>query len=271
MPVRGATNLEGVTIRIVSLGDSFTEGLGDYWPGPEQLERGWADRVAQGLAIASGDQEVYYANLAIRGRKLRQIVQEQVDQALALDPRPTLMTFNGGGNDMLRWDFSLDAVMALTAHVVETCDREGVELLILTGGAPSRRLPSSARFMRISDEFTNAVKELVAGRERVTFVDNVHDTEFREDAYWTGDRLHLSPWGHQRIAARVLTAMGHPTPMPDTADAPRPATGVREEVEYWRSHVVPWIGRRLRGKSSGDGRQAKFPQWVRMTPDGPLL
>ena len=93
------------------------------------------------------------------------------------------MTFNGGGNDMLRWDFSLDAVMALTAHVVETCDREGVELLILTGGAPSRRLPSSARFMRISDEFTNAVKELVAeaNGKVMAFVSNQLDPLFESN------------------------------------------------------------------------------------------
>ncbi len=263
-----------MTIRIVSLGDSFTEGLGDYWPSSghtEPLERGWADRVAQEIARHHPDDEVYYANLAIRGRKLRQIVSEQLDQAFALSPRPTLITFNGGGNDMLRWDFSLEKVMELSAEVVRRCEEQGIELLILTGGAPSKRLPSSERFTRISDGFTEEVKRLVAGKDRVSFVDNVHDTEFREDAYWSADRLHLSPWGHARIAARVLTAMGYATPMPEVADAPSLDSGLAAELAYWRAHVVPWIGRRLRGKSSGDGRAPKFPQWVRMTSEGLAL
>lgn len=262
-----------MTIRIVSLGDSFTEGLGDYWPaqaGHDPLERGWADRVAQGLAAAHQREEVYYANLAIRGRKLRAIIDEQLDAALGLDPKPTIVTFNGGGNDMLRWGFDLDRVMELTAMVVERCASEGVQLVILTGGAPSRRLPSTERFARLSDAFTARVGELVAGREGVCFVDNVHDSEFREDPYWSHDRLHLGPLGHERIAARVLTAIGHPTPMPQVEDYQPPLTGLRAEAAYWRSYVLPWIGRRLRGKSSGDGRSAKFPSWVRMTPHGPL-
>ena len=43
---------------------------------------------------------IEYANLAIRGRLVWPIVEEQLEPALAL--KPTHLSFNGGGNDMLR-------------------------------------------------------------------------------------------------------------------------------------------------------------------------
>ena len=50
---------------IVSLGDSFTEGLEDDL-GPDGRHLGWADRVAAGMAVREGG--LRYANLAVRGR-----------------------------------------------------------------------------------------------------------------------------------------------------------------------------------------------------------
>ncbi|HEY3882863.1 MAG TPA: SGNH/GDSL hydrolase family protein, partial [Trebonia sp.] len=58
----------------VALGDSFTEGLND--PAPGGGFRGWADRLA-GL-LAAEYPGLRYANLAVRGKLLREIVAEQV-------------------------------------------------------------------------------------------------------------------------------------------------------------------------------------------------
>ena len=84
-------------VRYVAIGDSFTEGVGDE-PEPGVV-RGWADLVAQGWADATGG-SVEYANFAIRGKLARPIIAEQLEPALAL--KPTHLSFNGGGNDMLR-------------------------------------------------------------------------------------------------------------------------------------------------------------------------
>ena len=92
--------------RYVALGDSFTEGVGDPDPTRPNGLRGWADRVAEVLAQESDD--FGYANLAIRGRKLGRIVEEQVDAAVALEP--DLVTIHGGGNDVLRPRVDLDAL-----------------------------------------------------------------------------------------------------------------------------------------------------------------
>src|SRR3954462_13312771 len=65
----------GVFSRYLALGDSFTEGVGDaYRPSPNGL-RGWADRVA--VALAQTNPELHYANLAVRGRRMTEFLDEQ--------------------------------------------------------------------------------------------------------------------------------------------------------------------------------------------------
>ena len=83
--------------RYVAIGDSFTEGIGDPEERSPGGHRGWADRVAEVLAEQTED--FAYANLAIRGRLLQQILDEQVDAALEL--RPDLITISAGGNDII--------------------------------------------------------------------------------------------------------------------------------------------------------------------------
>ena len=94
--------------RYVAVGDSFTEGVGDPDPSRPNGLRGWADRVAEHLATL--DPDFRYANLAIRGRKLPAIIDEQLESELAL--RPDLVTIHGGGNDVLRPKVDLDALAA---------------------------------------------------------------------------------------------------------------------------------------------------------------
>ena len=90
--------------RFVALGDSFTEGVGDDDPTRPNGVRGWADRMAERLAAA--DAGFGYANLAIRGKKLRQIMAEQVDAAVEL--KPTLVSIYAGANDILRPRIDID-------------------------------------------------------------------------------------------------------------------------------------------------------------------
>lgn len=58
--------------------------------------RGWADRFAQRLARDNPPLE--YANLAVRGRRLAEVRDEQLDTALAM--RPDLVGFCAGMNDV---------------------------------------------------------------------------------------------------------------------------------------------------------------------------
>lgn len=248
-------------MRYVALGDSFTEGVGDPLPGGGV--RGWADLVAAGLAAAS-DAPVHYANLAIRGRLIQGIVEEQLPYALALDPAPTVMTFNGGGNDMLRSGWDAERVVELAMRVVESTEDAGISLVMLSGPDPTERLPRGRLFAERADTLMGVFEDLDDRYGHVTFVDNYRDPEMRRGAYWSPDRLHLNPLGHARVAARVLTALGVATPLPGE-DVPEPARpGVLGEARYVATYVLPWIARRLTGRSSGDGRGFKHPDWVEL-------
>ena len=244
-------------MRYVAVGDSFTEGVGDEPDGVNP--RGWADIVAAGLAAEHGS--VDYANLAIRGRLLAPIATEQIDAALSMDPLPTLLTFNGGGNDMLRRGSDLPGLIELTRTAVRRCRDAGIEVVLLAGADPSDGLPMRETIRARGEYLTTEVAAL-AQAEDITFVDMFHDSEIRRAVYWSDDRLHLNPIGHQRVAAHVLRALGvHTIPVPDRpteADKRR----IIENMRFVRSHLAPWAVRRLRGRSSGDNRCAKHPNWV---------
>jgi lysophospholipase L1-like esterase len=244
--------------RYVAIGDSFTEGLGDTLP--DGTERGWADLVAAGLAAGSAT-GVSYANMAIRGRLLEAIVTEQLDAALSLDPPPTLLSLNGGGNDMLRPGSDVTRLVALTERALTRCAEAGVRVLLLSGADPSARLPFGGMLRRRAELLTDAVAGFVT-RYDIVFVDMFHDQEIRRPGYWSADRLHLNANGHRRVAGLVLTALGHPTEAhvidPGVAESRR----VRTEARYYREHVLPWIQRRLKGESSGDARTGKYENWI---------
>src|SRR4051812_25507761 len=191
-------------MRYVAIGDSFTEGLGDGLA--DGSERGWADLVAAGLAAGEG-RPIGYANLAIRGRLLEPIVNDQLEAALALDPRPTLLSLNGGGNDMMRPGGDMARLATLTEHAIRRCAETGVRMLLLSGADPSARLPFGGVMRRRGEALTELVANL-RDRYDITFVDVFHDQEIRRAPYWSADRLHLNAAGHRRVAGLVLTALG---------------------------------------------------------------
>jgi lysophospholipase L1-like esterase len=247
-------------VRYVAIGDSFSEGVGDELP--DGRTRGWADLTAQGWANALGDR-IEYANLAIRGKLVWPIVEEQLEPALAL--KPTHLSFNGGGNDMLRPRADLVRVADAFERVLRRCDEDGVTLILLSGANPSAQLPLGRLIQRRGDELSRAVEARVEHRDDVVRALNWHDHELGSPPFWSEDRLHMSARGHHRVAARVLDALGHTPPpewwaLPDAG--PRSARG----WAYYREHVGPWVRRRMTGTSSGDGRQAKYGAWTPIDP-----
>src|SRR5437588_6279714 len=79
-----------------AVGDSFTEGMSDALP--DGTYRGWADLLAARLAARTPG--FRYANLAVRGKLIGQIVDEQTGPAAAMGA--DLVTLVGGLNDVLR-------------------------------------------------------------------------------------------------------------------------------------------------------------------------
>jgi lysophospholipase L1-like esterase len=245
-------------MRFVAIGDSFTEGLGDELP--DGSLRGWADLVAAGLAVAQAE-PVQYANLAIRGRLLEPIVTEQLERALSLSPPPTLITLNGGGNDMMRPGTDTARLIGLIERAIRRCLDAGVRLVVLSGADPSARLPFGGLIRRRAELLTAATAEL-ASRYGIELVDIFHDAEIRHAAYWSADRLHLNAAGHQRVAGLVLTGLGHTAAAHVADPGPTESRRVVAEARYYREHVLPWLHRRARGRSSGDERTGKYLDWM---------
>ena len=245
--------------RYVALGDSFTEGLADPDPQRPGEFRGWADRLAEHLAAAApGDLE--YANLAIRGRLLAQVLAEQVPVALAAEP--DLVSVVAGGNDLLRPGADPDRLVAELEDAVVRFRAAGADVLLATGVDP-RQTPIIRRTRGRVAVF-NASLWSVAVRHGAVVLDQWGAGWVQDWRMWDSDRIHLTPEGHRRTALAAATALGlrvdddWRTPLP-----PQPPRALRaalaEEAAWVRGFVAPWIGRRLRGRSSGDGRAAKRP------------
>jgi lysophospholipase L1-like esterase len=246
-------------IRYVAIGDSFSEGLGDD---EASTFPGWTGRLATALAGRS-DREVFYANLAIRGRLLDGVLEAQVPAALSLEPAPTLITLSAGGNNMLRPRFDVPGLLSRLAGAARLIRASGAQLVLVSPADPSDRLPMGKLVQGRGNAWAEALKTFSEERS-IPFVDVSRDSHLRDAVYWAPDRLHLNALGHQRVAdlaAHVVDRADAPAP-PELPVASRSA--LRSELRYYREFVGPWLRRRITGRSSGDGRAATHPDWTRV-------
>jgi lysophospholipase L1-like esterase len=246
----------------VAVGDSFTEGLDD--PLVDGTYRGWADLVATRLAVRRPD--LRYANLAVRGRLLDAVIEEQVP--LALEMAPDLVSFCAGGNDMLRPGFDLGRVHEKLDGVVGRFAAAGSHVVLFTAADVTTVLPGLLR-RRVSA--LNDVIRVVAATHAASLVELWHHDGFRDARMWSEDRLHLSSYGHQRVASLVLDALGEECD-PSWRAALPPLAPVRwwqarqSDVRWARQHLTPWLQRRLTGRSSGDTVRPKRPRLAPVYP-----
>ncbi|MER5205482.1 SGNH/GDSL hydrolase family protein [Streptomyces sp. NPDC002825] len=241
-----------------AIGDSFTEGVGD--PGPDGTYVGWADRFAVLLADQLPENDFRYANLAVRGRLLDQIVAEQVPRAKEL--APDLVTFCAGGNDIIRPGTDPDDVAERFERAVADLT-SAVGTVMVTTGFDTRGV-TLLKHLRGKIATYNGHVRAIADRYDCPVLDLWSLKSVQDRRAWDDDRLHLSPEGHTRVALRAAQVLGMPVPAdPDQPWPPVPPRGTlevrRDDIHWAREYLVPWIGRRLRGESSGDHVEAKRP------------
>lgn len=251
--------------RYVALGDSTTEGLEDTYP--DGAYRGWADRLAE--RIAADSPGLRYANLAIRGRKLPQIRAEQLEPALAMEP--DLASVLGGLNDILRREVDLAARAADLEAIVAALRERGATVIVMTYPDPTAIITvAAARISPRVRAFNEAVRA-IAERQGAVLVDLDRDAE-PHPAFWCADRLHANARGHEWIAATAASELGITVPdgdwnaeLPEHRLAPRPLR-VATDVAWMGRHLAPWVLRRVRGRSSGDGIDPKRPELTPVRP-----
>ena len=245
--------------RYVAIGDSSTEGLDD--PDGRGGYRGWANRLAERVAATQGS--LLYANLGIRGRRTRQILEEQLDRAAAM--RPDLATLFSGTNDVIARRFDCEAVARDIERMQRTLIGGGATLLTFTLPDLGPVLPLARRLAPRVLALNAALRE-VSARTGAILVDFAAHPVASDSRLWSDDRLHANALGHERIASALAHALGLPGTDAAWAEAlperPAPRFGERfsAEIDWGRRHLLPWAWRHLWGKSSGDGRVPKRPE-----------
>ncbi len=243
----------------VAMGDSFTEGMCDEYP--DGTYRGWADLVAARLALEAGP-GFGYANLAIRGRLIDQVLHEQLEPTLAM--RPDLVSFAAGGNDILRPRADAAVLIARVEPAIARLRAAGADVILFRFADIAPHIPGGQRLLAPRASALNDGVRDLAERHGAHLIDLFADGAFQRREMWADDRLHLSAAGHRRVAGHVLNALGvgveedwmlvPPEPQPTPWLLARSA-----DWRWARDHLAPWVSRHLRGRSSGDLITAKRP------------
>ena len=246
----------------VAIGDSFTEGLND--PAPGGGFRGWADLVAG--ALSAPNPSFRYANLAVRGKLLGEVIAEQVPRAVEL--APDLVSLAAGGNDILR-GADVDELAAMFEPAVAKLQGAGCRVLIFTGFDP--RMFPVIRLLRGRIAAYNMHLRGLADACGCDLVDLWSMPALKDIRAWSPDRLHLTTLGHRQVARRACGVLEIPAdadwgvPLPPAVrppDLPRRSHWLatrRQDARWAREYAGPWMRRRLSGTSSGDGVPPKRP------------
>ena len=225
--------------------------------------RGWADRVADVMATAHPD--FTYANLAIRGKLVKQVIDEQIEAALdQVTGQETLISFHAGANDVIRPGYKPEIVLAQYADAVRRLASSGATILLFT---VLERTGNTGRSARMWEQrfgaFNKNVRE-VAAEVGAIVADANEESAFSDRRFLAFDRLHLNAMGHDRVAQAVLEILELPfdsgwrEPLPPAKPEPK-ILRTAITVSWFITFALPWMWRRARGKSSGDGRSCKFP------------
>ena len=274
--------------RVVCIGDSVNEGMWDgvdptvdwrLFDNQQQAATtpffGWADRLAGHLSrrrVDAGFSPVLYANLAVRGKLIGYIVDTELPQAL--DLHPDLVLMDGGGNDILRPGTSVSRVLRYIEYGIRSIRKTGADVIFLLPGQPSERMD----FVRKKTaDYTARIKSLAQELD-FYLVDLWAYLPMRDPRLWSQDMIHPSSEGHERIAQMALIGLGlSPDPGWSHGVLSQPLPGmlvtrgqkISTSHKWIHEYAVPWVGRRLKGTSSGDGRSGKRPDLIEMPPSAP--
>lgn len=255
---------ELVFSRYVAIGDSQTEGL---WDGDDDTGlTGFADRLA--VMLDSLYPGLLYANLAVRGRQVIDVLNEQLPAALAM--QPDLITICIGMNDVTLPGGDFEAALADLEEIYRQLSECGATVLTPTFPDVVRLLPTG-RFIAARVARINSLISATARRYDFALVDLHAAPSMVDTQTWSIDKIHASSWGHSLFAAAAAEALNLPGSNHDwalssgnTLDG-RPLARTLAQAQWARTWFIPWFWRCLRGQSSGDGRFPKHPSMARVS------
>lgn len=244
--------------RFVALGDSLTEGVGDAHAAYPNGWRGWADLFAEHLARL--DPSTEYANVALRAKRARHVLDEQVGVAAGLNP--SIVSIWAGGNDVLRPRGSVADVADAVDESVDRLRGTGATVLLFTGF----ELPDSVvlRHVRSRIATLGQAIESIARNHDAVVVDVATFASWSQRPVFEADRVHPSTHGHHLLARRVCDVLGLPPLWVEdermtTPTEPGWLASLRAEHRWWRETVLPQIHR---WATNAAMKEAAAPKWA---------
>ncbi len=226
--------------------------------------RGWADRVADSLA--KDFPGFTYMNLAIRGKLLGQVIAEQIPAALPyIEGKQTLVSFHAGANDVLRPKYQPDITFKLYEVGAKQIAATGATLILFTVIEKATGKGKTAELWESRFKDFNINVRRVAVELGAILIEWNEALFLSDRRFLAPDRLHLNADGHYRVSQGVLEKLGEPfdpawrTPLP-AAQPESAVTDFLKDVRWFFTFALPWVWRRIRGKSSGDGRKSKHQE-----------
>ena len=243
----------------VAIGDSLSEGLGDFEFGLRRVHQGWTDRLAGLIGRETQDlgHDFHYANLAIRGSDLEKIVTSQLPEALRL--QPDLVTVMAGSNDLMATLERLEVLRELLRDGVQQLLAAGCDVVLVNTINPLHLMvfrPMAHRAQRVT-----AMIESVAEELSVPVLDVFRIASLRDLCFWAEDMVHFSGHGHILIANRAanLLALNYRFREKPPSEIGAPNRGLLATLKWVQRDVVPFFDRKLKGRTSGDGMLPKLP------------
>jgi len=241
----------------VAIGDSLSEGLGDFTFNLDRNLNGWTDRLACILAKEAEDSgfEFHYANLALRGSKLTKIMQGQVQHALRL--QPDLVTVMAGSNDLMSKPETIAQLSVVYREGLLQLLAAGCDVVVANTINPLHL--KVFRPLRYRAERFSEMIEDVAAELDIPVLDVYGIDSFEQLMFWAEDMVHFSGHGHIKVAnqAAKLLALNYRYPELEEQELTKISRGLLETVSWVGRDVIPFFQRKLKGVTSGDGLDPK--------------
>lgn len=182
----------------VAMGDSFTEGIGDEVDGVAL--QSWVVSFAE-----LHETELKYTNLAKRGLISKEIREQQLEEALAL--QPDLVSLIAGANDILKGRFNRDEYEKDMAFMIDALSKSGASIII--GNLPdfTVRLPlpeGKKEAVKAQLVETNEIIRSLSDKYKCYFIDFWDQSLSQDSSFWSQDLVHPNSRGYKEIGKLIF-------------------------------------------------------------------
>ncbi|HDR6317117.1 TPA: SGNH/GDSL hydrolase family protein [Bacillus thuringiensis] len=187
--------------RFVSIGDSFTEGIGDEVE--EIALKSWVDHFVQ-LCV----NDIEYANFAKRGLVTKEIRTQQLEKAVTFNP--DLVSIIAGANDVLKGRWDHQEYKNNMEFMIDTLSKTDADIIIASLPDFTVRLPFSSEKKQVLKEQLLEANEIILSLSREY---KLHHVDFwnhhlvNDNTLWSTDLIHPNSKGYVKVAELIFSSL----------------------------------------------------------------